>query len=142
MKNKQLIQKKQQGSMLLEGIVAILIFSVGVLGLLGAFAAALKNSSEAQYRSEASFHAESIIAELRTADATSRITDYASPSGSKFLIWKNKIANTSTGLPSAGNTPPTIVFSGTDNKTVEITIQWASKNDSSIHKYTTTTVLE
>lgn len=51
----------QQGVVLLEALVAVLIFSMGVLALVGLQAAMVKNTSDAKYRSEASFIAQQWI---------------------------------------------------------------------------------
>src|SRR5665647_338907 len=52
---------QQQGVVLLEALVAILIFSMGVLALVGLQAAMVKNTSDSKYRSEASFIAQQRI---------------------------------------------------------------------------------
>lgn len=44
----------QQGVVLLEALIAILIFSMGVLALVGLQAAMIKNTSDAKFRAEAS----------------------------------------------------------------------------------------
>jgi type IV pilus assembly protein PilV len=46
-------QRSQQGAMLIESLMAILIFSLGVLGLVGVNAVAVGGQSDAEYRSEA-----------------------------------------------------------------------------------------
>jgi type IV pilus assembly protein PilV len=51
----------QQGVVLLEALIAILLFSMGVLALVGLQASMLKNSSDANYRAEASFIAQQRI---------------------------------------------------------------------------------
>jgi len=51
----------QQGVVLLEALIAILIFSMGVLALVGLQAAMIKNTSDSKYRSEASFIAQQRI---------------------------------------------------------------------------------
>lgn len=51
----------QRGIVLLEALVAILIFSMGVLALVGLQAAMIKNTSDSKYRSEASFIAQQRI---------------------------------------------------------------------------------
>ena len=55
---------KQRGILLLEALVAILIVSFGVLGLVALWANSLKNASEAQYRSDASYLANELISEM------------------------------------------------------------------------------
>lgn len=48
----------QQGVVLLEALIGILIFSFGIIGLVGLQAAMLKSTSAAQYRSEAGYIAQ------------------------------------------------------------------------------------
>jgi Tfp pilus assembly protein PilV len=54
----------QDGSILLEALIAILLFSMGMLALAGVQAAAIKNAADAKYRAEASFLASQIIAQM------------------------------------------------------------------------------
>jgi type IV pilus assembly protein PilV len=54
----------QAGVILLETLIAILIFSIGVLALVGLQAVMISNSSDAKYRSEASFIVQRRIAEI------------------------------------------------------------------------------
>jgi len=51
----------QQGVVLLESLVAILLFSMGVLALVGLQGAMVKNTSDSKYRAEASFIAQQRI---------------------------------------------------------------------------------
>ena len=55
---------QQGGVVLLEALIAILIFSFGVLGLVGLQASMVKNTSEAKYRSTASYIAQQRIGEM------------------------------------------------------------------------------
>lgn len=52
---------EQKGAVLLEALIAILIFSMGILAMVGLQAAAVSAVSEAKYRSDASFLANQII---------------------------------------------------------------------------------
>jgi type IV pilus assembly protein PilV len=54
----------QQGVILIEVMVAILIFSVGVLALVGLQATMIKNTADSKFRSEASYIAQSRIGQL------------------------------------------------------------------------------
>jgi type IV pilus assembly protein PilV len=51
----------QQGVVLLEALIAVLLFSMGVLALVGLQAAMIKNTSDAKYRAEASLIAQQRI---------------------------------------------------------------------------------
>jgi len=51
-------RKFQEGVVLLESLIAILIFSMGILALVGLQGAMVKNTSDAKYRAEATFIAQ------------------------------------------------------------------------------------
>lgn len=48
----------QKGAVLLEALIAVLIFSTGVLAIAGLQGAMIKNTSDTKYRSEAAFIAQ------------------------------------------------------------------------------------
>ena len=54
----------QKGLVLLESLVAFLVFSLAVLALVGLQATMIKNAGDAKYRAEASFIAQSKVSEL------------------------------------------------------------------------------
>ncbi|PWB60211.1 MAG: prepilin-type cleavage/methylation domain-containing protein [Nitrosomonadales bacterium] len=58
---KQSSPGSQQGIVLLEALIAILIFSMGILAVVGLQAAMIKNTSDARFRSEAGFIAQQRI---------------------------------------------------------------------------------
>ena len=51
-------QRGQRGVVLLESLIAILIFSLGILALVGLQAAMITNTSDARYRAEANYIAQ------------------------------------------------------------------------------------
>lgn len=59
MKNKSAFKARcyqsQKGAVLLEALIAILIFSFGILAISGLQGAMMKNTAEATYRAEASY---------------------------------------------------------------------------------------
>jgi type IV pilus assembly protein PilV len=56
--------KSQEGVVLLESLIAILIFSLGVLGIVGLQAAMIKSTSDAKFRSEASYIAQQRVGQM------------------------------------------------------------------------------
>lgn len=59
--NKFSIKSAQQGVVLVEAMIAILIFSMGVLAIVGLQAAMVKNTSESKFRADASYIAQQRI---------------------------------------------------------------------------------
>lgn len=55
---------RQQGIALVEALIAILIFSLGILAIVGLQAATLKRTTDAKYRVDASFLANQILGEM------------------------------------------------------------------------------
>jgi len=55
---------KQTGSILLEAMIAILIFSMGVLAIVGLQAAMVKNTADSKYRVDASYIAQQRIGRM------------------------------------------------------------------------------
>ena len=54
----------QQGIALVEALIAILIFSIGVLGIVGMQANMIKNTTESQHRANAGYFAQQEIGRL------------------------------------------------------------------------------
>ena len=55
------LKSAQEGVVLLEAMIAILIFSVGVLAIVGLQGAMLRNTSDSKYRADASYIAQQRI---------------------------------------------------------------------------------
>jgi type IV pilus assembly protein PilV len=66
MNNQRFCIKKstQTGSVLLEALIAVLIFSLGILALVGLQAAMIKNTGAAKFRTDASYIAQKRIGEM------------------------------------------------------------------------------
>ena len=66
----------QRGSSLLEGLLAIILFSIGLLSLLMLLSATLIESSNARYRIEASLLISDLVSHLWINDPTKRSNDH------------------------------------------------------------------
>ena len=80
----------QRGILLLESLVAILIISFGILGLVGLWANSLKDASEAKYRGDASFLANELIAQMWLARPIT--AGFTAPT-----TWTTRVATTLPG---------------------------------------------
>lgn len=132
------IGKSEKGVMLIEALVALLIFSFGILAIVGLQTAAVRNTSDSQYRVEASLLAQSLIGLMRAADQTSVATDYAT-SGTAYNAWKSRVQDAATGLPGASANAPTVVFNG---RQVTVSVFWRAPTDTATRQYVTSTQLD
>lgn len=110
--------------MLLEALIAILIFSMGILAVVGMQAAAVKASSDAKYRSDASLLANELIAQMWVSNRTTANalqTNFSSPSGPFYTAWRANVQASLPGITEAVNLPTVNVAA---NGTVTIGIFW------------------
>jgi type IV pilus assembly protein PilV len=111
--------KHQAGVMLIEALIGILIFSIGILALLGMQGAAIKNTTDAKYRSEASFLATQAVGQMWVDLANLASYDTTNPAAYPARdAWVTKVANT---LPGA--LAPTITV-GPAVGEVRVQVQW------------------
>src|ERR1700730_3520757 len=57
---------RQRGSYLLDGLIALLIFAFGVLGLIGMIGGSIRASNDARYRAEAINLANAMVGDMWT----------------------------------------------------------------------------
>lgn len=128
---------KQQGFSVLEGLLAILIFSVGVLGIVGLQASSTKAVSDAKYRIDASYLANQVIGRMWIDDHTTSTlqANYNSTGGTKYLTWKAEVL---AALPGAG--VPTITVDA--NNVATVTVFWTPPGAASAHKFVVTTQIK
>jgi type IV pilus assembly protein PilV len=127
----------QRGAMLIEGLVAITIFSFGILAVIGMMTTHMSTAADARYRIEASQFADSILADIRGSAAATRATDFGGPGGAGYDRWLGRIE--SAQLPRTGiddNEQLEIAFAGAD---VTVTVRWRAPADRSDepHQYVT-----
>lgn len=137
--------RSQQGIVLLDALIAILIFSIGILGMVNLQAAATKLAGDAKYRTDAAMLADQVISQMWTSDPTALATNFAGAAGTGgagYTSWaatldcKSATASTSC-LPAAATYPPSIVVGA--NNLVTVTVNWKAPNDTGSHNYVSIT---
>jgi len=103
---------RERGVMLIEALIAILIFSIGILAVVGMQSVAIKNVTESKYRSEAAFLANELTSQMWTDAANLNSANYNYPGSSyaKLVAWVAKVDATLPGTavarPRVTVTPP------------------------------------
>ena len=110
------MRKDQSGVMLLEALIAILIFSLGILGVVGMQASAVNASRDAKYRSDAALLANELIGEMWSGDriglnlqnrfqgdCDDALACTHVPDGDRYLVWRARVRAT---LPGADTNDP------------------------------------
>ena len=135
-------RKGQSGVMLLEALIGILIFSVGILALVGMQAIAIKLSTDARDRAEASNLASQLIGEMWVNRAN--IANYAySGTGTPPSTLTNWVGQVQQSLPDAVANAPSVAIAasslgGSVGTETTVTIRWRNPNDTNVHNFTMT----
>lgn len=126
----------QSGFSLIEGLVAILIFSFGILALVSMQATSIQQSSGAKYRSEASLLANDLIGQMWVSDRTAAtLQTNFNTGGASYNAW---LANVQATLPTAAASAPTVAVSAAGVATINLF--WKAPNEepaAPAHRYTT-----
>ena len=121
---------RQDGVALLEALIAILIISFGILGIIGLQANTISATSDARYRVEAGALADRIVAEMWVNPDNLAKYDWAG-SGTPDPVLAAWVADVKTVLPGASALPPTIDIDADNVAT--ITIRWQPPSGQAHH---------
>ncbi|NVM89226.1 type IV pilus assembly protein PilV [Variovorax sp. SG517] len=117
----------QAGVALLEVLVAVLLFSLGLLGLIGLQARAVSFSVDAEDRNRAALLANEVVALMWLNQSTT-------VPAATLAAWKTRVSTPTTGgLPSGVGTVTPV---GT-GKAADVTITWQAPSSSTSSKLTT-----
>ncbi len=113
---------KQGGMVLVEGLVAIVIFAMGVLAIVGMQAATVRQATDAKYRSDASFLASQAIG----------------------MMWSDRgnlaaYAVEDEEVSALPNGKRTIAVDGTQ---VTVTVTWQMPGESTVHSHSSMTRID
>ncbi len=120
--------------MLIEGLIAIFIFSIGILAIVGLQTVSVKQVSDASYRSQAAVLANTLLGTMWASDRTTATmqTNFNSPNGAGYTAW---LANVSAALPQSSAT-----VNVDSSNIVTVTIRWLAPSEvagTASHQYVT-----
>ncbi|MDR3429823.1 prepilin-type N-terminal cleavage/methylation domain-containing protein [Silvimonas sp.] len=131
----------QAGFLLIEVLIAILIFSIGLLGLVAAVTAASRNSTESEDRGRAALWANEIVAQMWTTNSvTLSPTTISNWQTALSLSTATNTSNTNTGLGPLPNGLGTVTADAANAKAV-ISVTWQEPKATATSTYTTTVYL-
>lgn len=159
------MRNRQQGVMLIEAMIALLIFAMGVLAVIGMQARSIGQTMDARYRVDAAFLANQLLSEIwasraqvNNGTANPTTTLYGSPAyfscnpctstNSNPVIqgWVQQVQSTTSqsaylpGVTDTQNAPIITVSPTTANSppySITVTLQWKSPQGGVPHNYTT-----
>jgi len=141
------LRELQKGVMLIEALIAILIFSIGILAVVGMQSIAIKNVTESRSRSEASFLANELLAQMWidqninpvTQANTSNVTvgnyNYAGTGSvpARIAAWVTRVQGKLPGSTQPGVKPKvTITNPSASGATVKIELFWQNPEEATL----------
>lgn len=126
----------QRGIALIEAMVAILLFTIGVLALVGLQSAMTRNQTEAKFRGDASFLANEVVGTM-WGDAAN-IANYATGNCASYARCNELKTKVERLMPGGALT--ITLGTGAAAGAVTVTVNWTTPNDGT-HNYTTSTVI-
>ena len=136
-------RRSQSGVMLLEALIGILVFSLGILALVGMQATAIRVTTDARDRTEASNLATQIVGELwlDRANLANYVYDGSGTPPAALANWVTQVENS---LPGAAANHPTVTVgaSGTlpaaVGTEVEVVVFWQNPSEATVHQFAMT----
>ena len=129
----------QRGSVIIEALVAIMVFSIGILGLIRMQAVSVSHVSDAKYRADASFLANQIIGSMwanRAGLASYACNPCTSANGNtdtRAWIVDVGIVAASGVVPALPNPAASISVAGS---LVTVSLAWRPPQATAAHTYT------
>lgn len=164
-------QRQQRGFLVIEALIAILIFSLGILGLVAMGGTAIGAQSDARFRTDAAALADDIANRIaiNVARSTTSVvgadpilqaslatfahlpTGAAGPAGCPFtgaasanpvvVAWAADVLNGQRRLPGATATSQQILVDTANFNRVDITVCWQTPNDQAMRRHTLVTYI-
>lgn len=130
----------QRGFSLIEVLVAVVIFSLGVIGLVRMQATAVRLSTDARQRAEATFLADQLLARMLISDPATASTFAHRPDGTVACLPSGApstnaavvdwLAQVSAAFPRVSQDAQQVVVSGSD---VTVRLCWKNGDNDTPH---------
>lgn len=141
----------QRGFSMIEGLIGLLIFAIGLLGVAGLYSTSVQQVTSAEFRTTAAMLANDLIGRMWMSDrtySTLQASYSSADAGTGYTSWKAAVLSSS--LPSVTTYPPTVVFttvagggsSAVNSSLATITIYWKAPGDDSVRQYVALTQMK
>ncbi len=134
------LRNAQSGVMLLEALIGILIFSLGILAMVGMQAMGIKLATDSRDRAEASNLASQLIGNMWLDRAALASYQYPGGTAPALATW---IAQVDAALPDAAANPPIITVGASSlgasvGTVTTVTLRWRNPTETTVHQFVMT----
>jgi type IV pilus assembly protein PilV len=133
----------QCGAFLLEALVALLIFSFGLMAMAGLQTRAARHFNEAQYRANAAELVQATIASMRASDPATLAARFDPAAGTADWLALLGQAKRLPGVNDVQNLPAIQIIDGptTTSRQVSLSVFWQTPGDLAAHRYAASAVI-
>jgi len=138
------MRRDQNGGGLVEGLMSLVVLSVGILALIGMQATLIQDNSESRVRMQAGFFATSVLgmAAANPQNVGCFIVNSAQSAAcvsvdaqAQTTGWVDQVMNV---LPDAATVPPQVSYDSANGQ-LTVTLRWRMRGDSVVHNYVAAT---
>ncbi len=120
-----------RGSVLIEGLLSVLVFSVGMVGLMMLLSATLVETGNARHRSEASLLASDLIAQMWRGDRSpAALQTRFNENADEYRAWLARVQSTLPGADRRDRLPTLVIDA---ERRVTLTLRWQLPGDRDVH---------
>jgi len=128
----------QRGFALLEVLISVLLFSIGIVAIVGVVATSTRAATDARYRAEAVNLADSLVADIWNT-APAQLDAQFGSGGTKLAAWRTK---TATLMPPTSGTSLQLDIAqpglSLQSRSIVVTVSWQLPGATEVHSYVTT----
>ncbi|MFM7669459.1 MAG: hypothetical protein ACKO71_02755 [Betaproteobacteria bacterium] len=133
------LSSRNIGSALIESLLALLVFVVGLLSLLVLLTSTLKQTDNARYRTEASLLASDLVSRMWSGDRSlDALRARFDPVAEEYQQWLTRVQASLPGVTQDKNQPNLVID---DTRTVSLTLRWQAASDTAQHQLVVVTRL-
>ena len=138
------MKRYQSGGGLVEGLMSLVVLSIGILGLIGMQATLIQENGESRVRMQAGFYATSVLGMaganpenvgcfiVNSAQSAACLSADAQTQASS---WVQQVMAV---LPGAAVVPPQVSYDNASGQ-LTVTLRWQMRGDNMVHNYVSAT---
>lgn len=128
------MNRNYKGFYIIEGIVSILIFSIGILGVIKIQANSITSIADGQFRITAISLSNSLLNQMLLDK--NNINSYLNKSSDNYKKWQTSLEN---NLPGVTNNPPQITIENQNyGQNIKLVIYWVNPTNRQLSNYENT----
>jgi type IV pilus assembly protein PilV len=138
------MKRYQSGGGLIEGLMSLVVLSIGILGLIGMQATLIQENGESRVRMQAGFYATSVLGMaganpenvgcfiVNSAQSAVCVSPDAQTQASSW------VQQVTAALPGAAGVPPQVAYDNASGQ-LTVTLRWQMRGDNMVHNYVSAT---